>query len=142
MAFAFSQRSRNNLKGVHPDLIRVVTAALAVSPIDFGIIEGIRTPQRQHELFLAKKSQLDYPPKPGELVGRHLTGHAVDFMAYVDGVGTWDEQYYIQLGAVFKKVAMGLIIPVHWGGDNPHWKDEDHLELDRQAYPDYESFTS
>ena len=57
MAFTFSQRSLDNLKGVHPDLVRVVKAALPISPVDFGIIEGIRTLERQKELYAEGKSR-------------------------------------------------------------------------------------
>lgn len=135
MTFSFSKRSLDNFKDVHPDLIQVAYVTLKISPLDFGIIEGLRTGPRQHEMFVAGKSQLDWPGKPGELQGRHLTGHALDFDVFVDGVLTWDVKYYVQMGALFKQVALGLSIPIHWGGDNPHWKDEDHIELDREKYP-------
>ncbi|MCP9270530.1 M15 family peptidase, partial [Xenorhabdus sp. XENO-1] len=47
--FKFSQRSENNLKGVHPDLVAVVRRALALSPVDFTVIEGLRTLERQKQ---------------------------------------------------------------------------------------------
>lgn len=128
--------------GLHPDLIRVAATTLLSSPIDYGISEGIRTPQRQHELFLAGKTQRDYPPKAGEKIGRHLTGHAFDFYAFVDGAVSWDLQYYAQIAEAMKTVALKLGILVHWGGDWEHFKDEDHLELDEKAYPDYEPLTA
>lgn len=124
----FSPRSLANLAGVHPDLVRVVHAALAISPIDFGIIEGVRTLERQRELFAAGKSQT--------MNSRHLGGFAVDFAAYVDGVLSWDEPLYAQIAAAMKQAAADLSIPVAWGGDWEHFKDSDHLELDRNAYPD------
>lgn len=128
MGFSFSQRSLDNLKGVHPDLVRVVTVALKFTPVDFGIIEGLRTPERQKELFDAKKSQT--------MNSRHLHGMAVDFDAFVDGKITWEPGPYAQIAAAMKKAAFDLGIPVHWGGDWPHFRDSDHLELDRVAYPD------
>ncbi len=136
MTFYFSKRSLNNLIGVHADLVRVVNLALTMTPIDFGIINGVRTCLRQHELCSEGASQLDCPPPAGGLMGRHVTGHAVDFDAFVNGVETWDTHYYIQLGGIFKSAAMQLHIPIHWGGDNPHWKDWDHIELSRNVYPD------
>ena len=128
MTFSFSQRSLDNLKGVHPDLVRVMTAALAITPIDFGIIEGVRSLARQAELFTAKKSQT--------MNSRHLEGFAVDFMAYVDGMATWEWQYYSQIADAVKKAAFDLGVPIHWGGDWVTFKDLDHIELDRVAYPD------
>ena len=47
MSFRLSLRSRQRLKGVHPDLIAVVEAAIARSDIDFMVTEGLRTAQRQ-----------------------------------------------------------------------------------------------
>src|SRR3954463_3129791 len=128
MTFAFSQRSLDHLEGVHKDLVRVMHAALAISPVDFGISEGLRTPQRQKELFAAGKSQTMH--------SRHIVGKAVDFMAYVDGVGTWDDRYYIEIAAAIKRAAFTLGVPVVWGGDWSTFKDEDHVELEHHAYPD------
>lgn len=134
--FIFSKRSRGNLIGVHADLVRVMELALTITPIDFGIINGVRTCVRQHELFQEGASQLDCPPPSGKLMGRHVTGHAVDFDAFVNNVLTWDEKFYIQIAAAIKVAALRINIPIHWGGDNPTWKDWDHIELDRIAYPD------
>lgn len=136
MTFKFSSRSLKNLEDVHPDLVAVVTEALAISPVDFGIIEGVRTAKRQHDLFVKRDSQLDEPPQDGKPRGRHVTGHAVDFMAYVGGIGTWDVKYYPMIAGAMKIAATQLGIAIHWGGDNKDWKDSDHIELDRSAYPD------
>ncbi len=136
MIFSFSQRSIDALKGVHPDLVKVAHAALAKTPTDFGIIEGLRTGPRQHELFLEGKSKLDWPEPAGEPRGRHLTGHAFDFAAYVDGEISWEIAHYIEIAAVMKWCANELGIAIHCGMDNPTWKDNDHVELLRSAYPD------
>ena len=55
--YRFSKRSERNLEGVHPDLVRLAREVLAVSPLDFGITEGLRTPERQKELIEQRKSQ-------------------------------------------------------------------------------------
>jgi peptidoglycan L-alanyl-D-glutamate endopeptidase CwlK len=39
----FSKTTERNLKGVHKDLSDVMRKALKLSPIDFGISEGLRT---------------------------------------------------------------------------------------------------
>ncbi len=77
MSFRLSERSCARLKGVHPDLVGVVLEALAVSPINFMVTEGLRSPRRQAELVRAGASRT--------LNSRHLTGHAVDLAAFVDG---------------------------------------------------------
>jgi uncharacterized protein YcbK (DUF882 family) len=70
--FKFSQRSENNLKGVNPDLVKVIRRALEITPVDFIVIEGLRTQARQKEMVATGKSQT--------MNSRHLTGHAVDII--------------------------------------------------------------
>lgn len=139
MTWKLSQRSLDNLKDVHPDLIKVIMAALVTSPYDFGIIEGKRSIERQRELFALGKSRT--------LNSRHLVGKAVDFDVFVDGAVTWDEKYYEAVSVAFKECAKELGIPVVWGGDFPKlyggtFVDSDHLELERHAYPDQEPLIS
>lgn len=45
--FKFSQKSLNNLNGVHPNLVKVVKRALEITPVDFSVIEGVRTVEAQ-----------------------------------------------------------------------------------------------
>ena len=37
MAFVFGRKSKENLKGVHPLLVKIATRALELSPIDFRV---------------------------------------------------------------------------------------------------------
>lgn len=131
MAFQFSERSLANLQGVHPDLVRLCNAALARSEIDFGIIEGLRSYARQKLLFEKE------PPVTWTMKSRHLTGHAIDFLCYVDGVATWAPEYYPKVAQAFKDASVVLEIPIVWGGDWTAPKtDLDHVELDWTSYPD------
>lgn len=125
--YQLSQRSENNLKGVHPDLVKLVRAALAVSPLDFGITEGLRTKERQEEIVAAGKSQT--------MKSRHLTGHAIDFVVYIGGNINWDFSNFKIVSDVFKAKAKELGIPIVWGGDWTSLKDGPHIELDYQQYP-------
>lgn len=52
----FSKTSENNLKGIHKDLSDVMRKALKLSPIDFGISEGLRNQKRKLELLASGKS--------------------------------------------------------------------------------------
>jgi peptidoglycan L-alanyl-D-glutamate endopeptidase CwlK len=49
--------------------------AIKESPLDFSITEGLRTKERQKELFSAGKSQT--------MNSRHLTGKAVDIAVII-----------------------------------------------------------
>jgi uncharacterized protein YcbK (DUF882 family) len=95
--FKFSRRSENNIKGVKPQLVAVVRRALELSPVDFGITEGLRTLERQKQLFAEGKSQT--------LNSRHLTGEAVDVVAYVGGTVSWDFPLYRKIAEAFKQAA-------------------------------------
>ena len=47
MSFKLGTKSRENLRGVHPDLVAVVERAIEITKQDFTVIEGMRTLQRQ-----------------------------------------------------------------------------------------------
>ncbi|WP_406851494.1 M15 family metallopeptidase [Brevundimonas sp. BH3] len=127
MTYRLSQRSRDRMKGVHPDLVAVVERAIQITCIDFTITEGLRTPARQKELVKAGASRTQN--------SRHLTGHAVDIAAWVDGTVRWDWPLYPKIAAAFKQAAKELNTPLVWGGDWPRLRDGPHFELDRKAYP-------
>lgn len=127
MNFKLSRRSENNLAGVHPDLVKVVRLALKYSQIDFGITEGLRTEARQKQLVAAGASKT--------MKSRHLTGHAVDVVAYVDGAVRWDWALYGIIAQAFEKASAELGVPIIWGGSWSSFPDGPHFELDRRRYP-------
>ncbi|WP_156293349.1 M15 family metallopeptidase [Serratia oryzae] len=125
--FRFSQRSEGNLVGVNPALVKVVRRALELSTVDFGVTEGLRSKERQKELLAAGKSQTQN--------SRHLTGHAVDVVAYVGKDISWEWKYYEQIAAAFKAASAELHIPIEWGGDWKTLKDGPHFQLTHKDYP-------
>lgn len=126
MGFKFSKRSLRELEGIHPDLRKVVDLAIQITPIDFIITDGLRTMAEQRAL-VAKGASRTYN-------SRHLTGHAVDFVAYHEGKVTWDYKLMKQIGTAFKEAAKKLNIPVEWGGDWKSFVDTPHVELSRRVY--------
>lgn len=125
--FKLSKRSLDNLQGVHPDLVRVVHRAIELTQVDFGVIEGLRTIERQRELKAKGASKT--------LNSRHITGHAVDVMAYIGSEGRWDWPLYPKIAKAFKQAASELGVRIVWGGDWRTLKDGPHFELDRNFYP-------
>ena len=105
--YTLSARSLRNLKGVHVDLVRVVKHALELTPVDFVVIEGLRTMKRQQELVASGASQT--------MNSRHITGHAVDLAAWVGEV-RWDMGLYYQIASAMQKASRLTAIPVRWGG--------------------------
>ncbi|MBB5770172.1 peptidoglycan L-alanyl-D-glutamate endopeptidase CwlK [Brevundimonas vesicularis] len=127
MSFRLSSRSRARLIGVQPALIAVVEAAFTRTPVDFMITEGLRTAERQAALIKAGASRTTR--------SRHLTGHAVDVAALVEGQVRWDWPLYRRIAEAFKAAALDLKTPLIWGGDWKTLRDGPHFELDRKAFP-------
>ena len=124
--YSFGSKSKERLKGVHPDMVKVMEEAIKESPLDFSITEGVRTLEKQKELFEAGKSQT--------MNSRHLKGFAVDIAVLVDGKITWEFSKYQIVADHIKKVAKNLNIPIVWGGDWVSFKDGPHFELNRSKY--------
>lgn len=127
MGFRLSARSKKRLEGVHPQLQSVIHRAIAKTSIDFTVLEGVRTMQRQKELFDQGATTT--------MNSRHLTGHAVDIAPYVAGEVSWHWPHYHALAAHIKKAARDLGVPIEWGGDWETFKDGPHWQLPWKDYP-------
>jgi peptidoglycan L-alanyl-D-glutamate endopeptidase CwlK len=58
MSFRLSERSLRRLTGVHPRLVALVREAAALSPVEFMVTEGLRTPERQAALVRARSGRV------------------------------------------------------------------------------------
>jgi peptidoglycan L-alanyl-D-glutamate endopeptidase CwlK len=125
--FVLGQRSKLRLKGVYPDLVKVVERAIEISTVDFTVLEGLRTPERQKALVEAGASQT--------LNSRHITGHAVDLGAWVGDEVRWDWPLYHKIAAAMKDASKQVNVPIEWGGDWRNFKDGPHFQLPRKTYP-------
>lgn len=127
MSIVLGARSLARLEGVHPDLVRVVKKAAAISDLDFTVLEGLRTIERQKVLFAQKATKT--------MNSRHLNGHAVDLAPFVGGQVSWDWPLYHRLAKVVKEAAKLEGVPISWGGDWRTFKDGPHWELPWKEYP-------
>jgi peptidoglycan L-alanyl-D-glutamate endopeptidase CwlK len=138
--YKFSQRSLNNLKEIHPRLVKVMTEAIKNCPADFTITDGIRTTEQQETLYAKGRIV------PGKIVtnadgvknkSNHQAksdgyGYAVDLYAYYDGSVQVDDDKTIinKIAPHIKNTAKKLGINISWGGD---WTgkliDYPHFEL-------------
>jgi len=57
--FALGTKSMNKLMGVHSDLVAVVERAIELTTQDFMVLEGVRSEQRQRELYGQGRSAAD-----------------------------------------------------------------------------------
>ena len=135
MSFHFSKRSLNNLKGVNPDLVKVVTRALELTGVDFMVIDGLRTIEEQRINVARGVSKT--------MRSRHLTGHAVDIVPWgdfdkdgdVDGEDLFNfAAEYRKIAKAMKQAASELNVPLEWGYDKWGW-DMPHFQLPWKEYP-------
>ena len=121
MSFALSKKSKEKLEGVDIRLVHLVEQAIKETTVDFAVTEGLRTPERQQQLVNDGFSQT--------MKSKHLTGHAVDLVAIVDGKVSWDKQHYPAIAQAMKKAAADQNVKIRWGGDFKSFFDGPHFEL-------------
>ena len=107
MTFKLSQRSLSRLEGVKPELVAVVKRAIELTKVDFGVVEGLRSVETQKQYVAAGKSQT--------MTSKHLTGDAVDLVAYVGSAVSWELNLYDDIADAMKAAAIELGVSVRWG---------------------------
>ena len=125
--FSLSPRSIERMAGIHPDLFKVVQRAIQITEVDFGVTQGLRTIEQQRQYVAEGKSRT--------MNSRHLTGHAVDLVAYRNGKVSWTASDYVPIAFAMKEAARELGVSIVWGGDWASFRDCPHFELDRKRYP-------
>lgn len=138
--FKLSFRSRQKMEGLHPKLIAVIERAIEITKQDFTVIEGVRTKERQQELYDQGRKT------PGPIVtwtlnSRHLPGK--------DGLGRavdiapspldWNDlKKFDAIADAMFAAAKELKVKLRWGAD---WdsdgkrrergeSDSPHFEID------------
>lgn len=105
--FKLSKRSLQKLDGVHPVLVETVQRAIKYTPVDFAVIEGRRTLERQKELVAKGASKT--------MNSKHLAGMAVDLMAFIGDRPSWEIQLYDDIADSMAIAANELKIKIRWG---------------------------
>ena len=106
----FSEKSKEKMKGVHPDLVKVLELAITYTKQDFSITEGVRTKQQQAIYVQTGKSQT---MNSKHLVQKDGYSHAVDVIPFPV---SWDlEKFYVIADAI-EKAAEQLNVKIRWGG--------------------------
>ena len=129
--FKLSRRSKNNLKGVHPDLVRVVERAIEITPLDFGVSCGLRTEAEQYK---AVKSGASTTMKSKHLMQSDMWSHAVDLFVLVDGEVTWEHKHFRWVIQAMFTAAIELGVQIKAGGLWRDFLDSPHFELNGDYY--------
>ncbi len=141
----FGQRSLTTLKGIHPDLVKVLQEAIKDTPIDFTITDGVRTTEQQKALYAKGRD------KNGKIIDRSKIvtnadgvknksnhqvkadgyGHAVDLYGYVNGAVDYNDNSNSLpvIAAHILAVAKCLGVKITWGGSWQKLVDKPHFEL-------------
>lgn len=106
----FSNKSKEKLKGVHPDLIKVLELAITYTKQDFSITEGVRTKEQQAIYVRTGKSQT---MNSKHLVQKDGYGHAIDVVPYPV---SWELEKFYPIADAIAKAAKELKVTVRWGG--------------------------
>lgn len=129
--YKFSKRSLDNLYNVDARLVKICNEL--IKRIDFTVIEGHRSLERQMELYKKGASQIDGVTKKGK--HNYLPSLAIDIIPYKKGHNPFDgskesDKMFKELAKEFKAVAKELDIKVTWGGDWKSLVDKPHFQLD------------
>lgn len=127
--------SITKLRGVHPDLVRVVLRCAndwKDPDTAFIVTCGTRTVAEQR-LLVAKGASRT-------MRSRHIPapngyGHAVDLAAVLKGKVRWDWPLYAIIAKAMKAAAKAEKVPIEWGGDWATFKDGPHFQLPWASYP-------
>ncbi len=126
--FKFSKKSSERLNNrlVHPLIKKLMNEAIKNSPLDFTIVETVRTLEQQ-KINISKGVSKT-------IKSRHISGfnksklcEAIDIAPYpID----WKNiKRFIELSCHIKKTAQKLGIKVEYGGDWKNFKDYPHYQL-------------
>lgn len=111
--FRFGSKSLAELRGVHPRLVECVHRALQLSPVDFGVHDGLRTIEEQRAYVARGVSKtmnsMHLPQADG-------FSHAVDLVPYINGKLRWEWPPIFDIAAAMARAAREQGLPLRWGG--------------------------
>lgn len=154
MSYIFGTASEARLVGLHPDLVKVLRRAIATSPLDFTIIEGLRSdeqcyinfgkgrtatqctaagcPAKYAQPAAAKVTWLKNPLSSNHRKKADGFGHAVDIYPYpvslvLKGKAKDYEPLFDKIAKTMFQAAKDVGVSIRWGAD---W-DIDNIPRER-----------
>ena len=119
----FGARSLANLSSCTPEIQAILNKAIKHAPIDFAVIEGHRSEDRQNQLVIDGKSQLRWPKS----THNSLPSRGVDVVPYpVD----WEDAERFQfLAGYLMATARAMGYELEWGGFWKSFRDMPHYQF-------------
>lgn len=113
MGYTLGNKSKLELRGVHPKLVAVVERAIEITEQDFSVHDGLRTEAEQRENVRRGVSQT--------MKSLHLTqddgfGHAVDLVPWVNGKLRWEWGPIYNIAVAMRLASAELNVDLIWGG--------------------------
>jgi len=150
MIYKFSNRSKKELHTCHIDLQLIANEALMICDVDFGIMQGHRTPTEQFEYFKIGRRENDNGT--WEIIGNIMTtidgcekksphnfipSQAFDLYAYVPGKPdlSYDSRYLSYIAGIIQATAIKLFNQnrtahgLRWGGN---WDGDGKIITDQK----------
>ena len=114
MGFKLGKTSLARLVGVDECLVKVVMRAIEISEVDFTVLEGLRSLERQRELYAQGRTT------PGKIVtwtmnSRHIEGKAVDLVPYP--LNWNDLEKFDKIKDAMFQAAREIDVNLRWGAD-------------------------
>ena len=135
--YKLSTRSLDTMAGVNQNLVKVIKEAIATSPFDFMVTQGLRTAKYQNELYQQGRTKRGlkvtnadgYIKKSNHQMKVDGYGYAIDFVILNGKVLDWDtESKYQAVAKHILEVGHKLDVNLEWGG-NWEFKDYPHIQI-------------
>lgn len=129
MPLVLNKASEAKLKGVHPDLVRVIRRVQKNwkdPKMGFVVTCGVRTLEEQKRLV---KSGASRTLKSKHLKQKDGYSHAFDIAVTLDGKVRWDWPLYDKVSKLFLSAAKAEKVNLTWGGSWASFRDGPHYQL-------------
>lgn len=124
--FSAKSLSKINHPKFHPKLRLLLLEAIKTSPIDFTVIETVRTIEQQ-KVYVAKGTSKTMKSRHIPSTNKSGLCEAFDIAPYP--INWKDIQRFKDLSIYIKKIARQLNISITYGGDWVTFKDYPHYQL-------------
>jgi len=133
MNYTFGAGSQKKLFTVDPKLVEVAEYALRYGIIDFTIVEGARSKEKQDQMYKIGRSKLKWPQSKHNQKMAGDKAAAFDAAPYINDTISWNKMHCLVLAGVILAAASELGVRLRWGGnwdmDGEPITDQDFQDL-------------